>query len=489
MIRFSKTRLLGHSLLWVRSQLKVRRALCLSLSCAGLISLLATVLTPEARADQVQYLPTPLQSLAALEQMIAGAQKSIAATYYILEPCSASTQLLMNRLKERARAGVHVRVLIDAMLQDEESQNQLSADFAKSGIELRYFNGGFIGSPGQNFRSHIKFIVVDGKALISGGRNIDDGYFGLSNDLNYVDRDVRVEGRAAAAAESAFEELWNFQLSKAVSAVPRTLDWSKACDINFPSKLSELKALLAKKRTSALTSTPTHECSDVTFIADHPDFLNPEYGIQDLARGQHPSEFMTSARIQRKSTSSAYLKFISETTSHLEIENWSYLPAGQLDLAFQSLRERQIPTLVLTNLESDNVEPIKSAEDHLDYLAARRDSVGSQRVLQLPRNGSLYSGHELTPKNTQFFMHMKVAMRDGRDGWVSSFNLDPRSYETNLESAVWVQNCPAFVKDMTRESVAVENIFLADVKTGFAQTPEPMSPISTILAAIGFHLF
>ena len=56
---------------------------------------------------------------------------------------------------------------------------------------------------------HDKLLIADGRHLITGGRNIEEHYFGVSEGLNYVDRDVYVGGEAAAAAQDYYLELWD----------------------------------------------------------------------------------------------------------------------------------------------------------------------------------------------------------------------------------------------------------------------------------------
>ena len=45
---------------------------------------------------------------------------------------------------------------------------------------------------------HNKTFIVDGKVVITGGRNIADEYFDYDHEYNFRDRDVLLMGKASA---------------------------------------------------------------------------------------------------------------------------------------------------------------------------------------------------------------------------------------------------------------------------------------------------
>ena len=52
-------------------------------------------------------------------------------------------------------------------------------------------------------------ITVDGRIVITGGRNIADEYFDYDHDYNFRDRDVLLLGGVATRVENTFEQFWN----------------------------------------------------------------------------------------------------------------------------------------------------------------------------------------------------------------------------------------------------------------------------------------
>jgi phosphatidylserine/phosphatidylglycerophosphate/cardiolipin synthase-like enzyme len=103
-------------------------------------------------------------------------------------------------------------------------------------------------------------------------------------------------------------------------------------------------------------------------------------------------------------------------------------------------REKKIPVQVYTNSFAQSDEPVKAP--HHYYVD--RDNKGSQQNFMLSKMGSLSDRWKFTPKGANFMIHSKVFVADKKDTAITSYNFDPRSYHTNLESGFFAKNCPAF---------------------------------------------
>lgn len=420
---------------------------------------------PTAKADQVQYLAGPKTSLAAFTTSVAQAKTSIDVATFIFESCDPSTQVLLELLAQKARSGVRVRVLLDAFQQKVETRDALTAFLKDAGAQIRLYNA---GEP--NMRMHLKMMVIDGQSYVTGGRNLSDRYFALSSLLNYVDRDVLVRGDSARQAQSAFNELWSSNLSSVQTSSVPFAGWKGVCG-NTSTRVSEIKNLLSNQGAILLANAPTRNCSRVKFLADHPDFgssIYSDYGSYDT------DSYMTATRLARKRTTSGIIDFLTATRSSLQIENWFYTPMGQMDGIFSALRERDVKIQVMTNDDADDgPDFFKEAMEYAGKIHAERDSVGPQEVQRLSSRGSMSAAHELTPAKAPFYLHSKVIVRDNRDVVVSSFNLDPRSYNTNLESAVIVENCPSLAADVRGPFDQLHAVFARDKASGrVPQKPE-----------------
>ena len=152
--------------------------------------------------------------------LIDHATQSIDIQYYLWNDDEAGN-LMLARLFEAAERGVRVRVLVDDFLftGDEE---QLASVCYHPNLDIRLFNPSVVraGTIGQllelvvnwterNRRMHNKLFVVDGLVAIMGGRNIGNGYFGMSEKYNFLDLDVMTAGAVVPEISRSFDRFWN----------------------------------------------------------------------------------------------------------------------------------------------------------------------------------------------------------------------------------------------------------------------------------------
>ncbi len=116
---------------------------------------------------------------------------------------------LVEAFCERARAGVTVRVLVDAKGCDsmgDSACKKLTAAGVKFArfhpITLRYIAV-------VNHRDHRKILLIDGKTAFVGGHCIVDEWMGDGDDKDhYRDLSVRLQGPAVHQVQSTFSENW-----------------------------------------------------------------------------------------------------------------------------------------------------------------------------------------------------------------------------------------------------------------------------------------
>ena len=394
-----------------------------------------------AHADSIRLIARGSLALAAWTSAIDGAQKSIEIVTYQLNPCSSVGKLVLSQLIAKARSGVRVRILVDGYLMQSEQASALTASMARRGVEVRIYNNMMIPIfPVANMRSHSKFIVIDKTTLITGGRNLDDSYFGLDRKINFIDRDVIVDGVAAREAAHSFEEYWSSRSADSIMA-PTANALTRFESSCLANTARDLKVKLANERNGPrlLAAAPAAvSCSDVKFTADHPDFS--EVGVNG-------SNQLSGERYLRKATTKAIVEFMQEARHSLSIENWFYIPQYLVQSTLESNRKKGVKIEVFTNDGSD--------ADHgagVSKFFQLRDNLKNQRVYSISNVGSMRDDWELTPTTSpHWYIHAKTMVADNRDAVVSSFNLDPRSYDTNLESAFIVHNCPALATQLTDE--------------------------------------
>jgi cardiolipin synthase A/B len=116
---------------------------------------------------------------------------------------------LVDALLERRRAGVQVRVLVDAnggKKMGRDAQRQLKAAGCKFALHhpRHWRNIGVF-----NERDHRKLVVLDGRVAFVGGHCIVDSWLGNAEDREHVrDLGVRVRGPIVHAVQAAFSENW-----------------------------------------------------------------------------------------------------------------------------------------------------------------------------------------------------------------------------------------------------------------------------------------
>ncbi len=126
---------------------------------------------------------------------------------------------LLDLLAEKARQGIEVRLLLDAVgslyLRRAALRNLCEA----GGKCEVFFPLNRLRSLVQvNMRNHRKIVVVDGKIGFTGGMNIGDSYLGKDAYFGYWrDTFVRVEGPSVAGLQRTFAEDWDFTTHEALT--------------------------------------------------------------------------------------------------------------------------------------------------------------------------------------------------------------------------------------------------------------------------------
>lgn len=141
---------------------------------------------------------------------IAASTEHVHAEYYIFRADRAGERI-RDALCERARAGVRVRLLVDALGSSGWSR-AFRAPFSGAGVELAMFNSAMLGSVRRrivNFRTHRKILVCDGKVGFTGGINVCDDQSARAHGAEaWRDTHVRVSSDAVHGLQRVFLEDW-----------------------------------------------------------------------------------------------------------------------------------------------------------------------------------------------------------------------------------------------------------------------------------------
>jgi cardiolipin synthase len=147
----------------------------------------------------------------ALLDAIGEARHYVHLEYFILRS-DATGERLFQLLAHKAKEGVEVRLLFDAM-GSLHLKGRTLKPLRDAGGQLAAFLplNPLHSLIRVNMRNHRKITVIDGAVGFTGGMNIGDEYLGKSPRLGYWrDAFVRVEGPAVADLQRVFSEDWEF---------------------------------------------------------------------------------------------------------------------------------------------------------------------------------------------------------------------------------------------------------------------------------------
>lgn len=201
--------------------------------------------TTAARAQQLSMamgLPDPVayaelnihedgsQALHALRRTIDGARSTLEVSTFVFGRDALGDEIA-ERLKQVARAGVRVRLLIDGIGIYLGGYPDLKG-FAQAGVEVVRFVPPF-RSPKRgrtNLRNHRKMVIADGMHLWCGGRNLAAEYFEgdprpILGSKPWVDLSFDLRGELARQAQSQFEQDWAFATER---PTPEAVDSASA---------------------------------------------------------------------------------------------------------------------------------------------------------------------------------------------------------------------------------------------------------------------
>jgi cardiolipin synthase len=142
-------------------------------------------------------------------EAIRGAKRHISLEAYIFQKGKVASRFL-EALTERARAGVEVRVVLDA-IGSFNTWRHTCRDLLEAGGDVRWYNAvRWYNLPRINNRTHRELLVVDGVAGFLGGAGIADYWWKRRGRRHPQWRDTmfRVEGPAVASLLSVFAENW-----------------------------------------------------------------------------------------------------------------------------------------------------------------------------------------------------------------------------------------------------------------------------------------
>jgi len=163
---------------------------------------------PLVAGNRITGLVNGDQIFPAMLEAIHGATESIDLETYIYWSGQVGQQFA-EALAERAKAGVHVHVLLDWIGSRRLDPGSLSR-MSEAGVDVRRYNPlVWYNLARINHRDHRKLLIVDGKIGFTGGAGLADLWLGNADSpAHWRDSQFRLEGPAVAQMQAVFMDNW-----------------------------------------------------------------------------------------------------------------------------------------------------------------------------------------------------------------------------------------------------------------------------------------
>jgi cardiolipin synthase C len=414
--------------------------------------------------------------------LIEAAQRSLDLQYYSIH-ADSSTEILLQQLRNAARRGVRVRILLDDFNTVGKDAQVLRLAFEPN-IEVRLFNplpgsrGSLIGHLVTSLhdveriqkRMHNKMFIADNAMGITGGRNLGDAYFGTDDKSNFVDLDVLAVGGVVRAMSASFDRFWNDDLSYPVQSLvkPRELeDLRNAASQNEsdPSRppasaprsmpAPTLTATILPNVTATAVASPDPAPMDLRKI---PLNWAPALFMQDKPGKIGPDDDEVNAG---ETVVDGLLQLIEQARQDVLIVSPYFVPGRPMMDLFARMRAKGVRIRVLTNSLASTDAPAA----HAGYARYRRDLLAAgvelyeMRADQEGTAGGIGSSAGVgsgrgaggsKSGTSRASLHSKAAILDGRLAVIGSMNLDLRSQRKNSEVALLIRSS-ALAQEATRQ--------------------------------------
>jgi cardiolipin synthase A/B len=161
-----------------------------------------------SEGNKVEVLRNGVQFFPAMLSAIRGAKKTINVEFYIYWDGEIARQFA-ETLAERARAGVKINVVLDAVGSSTMSRD-LVEFMQRNGIAVEWYHPlRWYTLSRVNHRTHRKLLVIDGEVGFCGGAGIADIWLGdAETSERWRDTMVRVEGPVVTQMQFAFMDNW-----------------------------------------------------------------------------------------------------------------------------------------------------------------------------------------------------------------------------------------------------------------------------------------
>ena len=419
--------------------------------------------------------------------LIAAAERSLDLQYYAIH-ADATTEVLLQALRDAARRGVRIRILLDDFNTVGDDAQVLRLAFEPN-VDIRLFNPltgsrrslvGRLVTSLQDFgriqkRMHNKLFIADNAMGIAGGRNLGDAYFGSGEKSNFVDLDVLAAGAIVRDMSASFDRYWNDKLAYPVQTLmsaqdlerlrQRAPDGGAPGGTAPPASTVPVAAAVEPSRTGtilpglaatgvAAAAPPAMDLARVPLVwapavllVDEPGKIGPDDDEVDAG----------------ETVVDGLLQLMQQARRDILIVSPYFVPGAAMMDVFGQLRAKGIRVRVLTNSLASNDAPAAHAgyaryrerllQQGVELYEMRSSQEGNVSGLgSTPGPGSGGGGSK--GSSSRASLHSKAVILDERLAVIGSMNLDLRSQRQNSEVALLIRSS-TLAREATRQVEAM----------------------------------
>jgi putative cardiolipin synthase len=406
--------------------------------------------------------------------LVDAAQRTLDLQYYAIH-ADSSTEVILQRVRDAARRGVRVRILLDDFNSVGKDAQVLRLAFEPN-VQMRMFNPlpgsrnnmvGRIVTSLHDFgrmqkRMHNKLFIADNAWGITGGRNLGDMYFGTGDKQNFVDLDVLAVGRIVRDMSASFDRFWNDELAYPVQTLLDPEDLDALRKPQSPASAAGTPAAHVLPVTVSPTVLPSVTQADAaqaeppaidlrtipliwapaTLLADKPGKIGPDDDEVDAG----------------ETVIDGLLGLMQNAQHDVLIISPYFVPGERMMAVYAQLRKRGVRIRVLTNSLASNDAPAA----HAGYARYRNDllAIGVElyEMRSAPETAARLLGSGGSGKResegswlgsgvggskggaSRASLHSKIVIIDQRLAVIGSMNLDLRSELKNSEVGLVIRS-------------------------------------------------
>ncbi len=401
--------------------------------------------------------------------LIQGAQRALDLQYYAIH-ADRSTEILLQGLRDAARRGVRVRILLDDFNTVGKDAQVLRLAFEPN-VEIRLFNPlpgsrrslvGHIVTSLHDMdrvqkRMHNKLFIADNAIGITGGRNLGDAYFGSDDKSNFVDTDILATGRVVRDMSASFDRFWNDRLAYPMQSLMSAQELEALRHPAEDAQPAAAASAAAVPAVHAITGgptvlpnvtataaiTPARQPMDLrqvplvwapaVVLADEPGKIGPDDDEADAG----------------ETVVDGLMALMRQARQDVLIVSPYFVPGQAMMQVFRELHARGVRVRVLTNSLASNDAPAAHAgyaryrrkllEEGIELYEMRATQEGNPAGLgSTPLPGSGGGGSKSGASRAS--LHTKAMLIDQHLTVIGSMNLDLRSQRKNSEVGLLIRS-------------------------------------------------